>query len=144
MYDALTIAMYVISKCFNEGSPVTNLRLQKLLYFIQLESYRKNGSSFFKDELYAWQFGPVIPSVYYEYNMYGGSPILLSYDNLEISISDSFFVDRVVEEKKDTPIWSLVEQTHKKGGPWERTVTSYGLRSVIEKNFIMEEAKVHC
>lgn len=35
MYDALTIAMYIIDKCFKEGEPVTNLRLQKLLYFIQ-------------------------------------------------------------------------------------------------------------
>lgn len=87
MYHALEIAKYVIDKCFKEGAPVTNLRLQKLLYFIQLESYKKKSIFMFDDDLYAWQFGPVVPEVYYEYNMYGGSPILLHYDTLNIKLN---------------------------------------------------------
>ena len=98
MYDALEIAKYIISKCFKEGVPVTNLRLQKLLYFIQLESYKRNFRLMFDDDMYAWQFGPVVPDVYYEYNMYGGSPILLNYDNLDIQLNDRILINRVIRK----------------------------------------------
>lgn len=141
MYDALEIAKYIISKCFKEGAPVTNLRLQKLLYFIQLESYKRNFRLMFDDDMYAWQFGPVVPDVYYEYNMYGGSPILLNYDNLDIQLNDRILINRVIKENNNTPIWQLVNNTHKEGGPWAITIDKFGLRTVIEKKLIMKEAE---
>lgn len=141
MYDALTIAMYIINRCFEEGAPVTNLRLQKLLYFIQLESYRRNSRFMFEDDMYAWQFGPVVPSVYYEYNMYGGSPILLHYNHLGIQLNDRMLIDQVISKNNSTPIWQLVNNTHKEGGPWARTVNNYGLRNVISKEIIAQEAE---
>ena len=141
MYHALEIAKYVIDKCFKEGAPVTNLRLQKLLYFIQLESYKKNTIFMFDDDLYAWQFGPVVPEVYYEYNMYGGSPILLHYDTLNIKLNDRILINQVIREKNNTPIWQLVTNTHKEGGPWFITVNEFGLRTAIGKKLIIKEAE---
>ena len=141
MYDALEIAKYIISKCFKEGVPVTNLRLQKLLYFILLESYKRIFRLMLDDDMYAWQFGPVVPDVYYEYNMYGGSPILLNYDNLDIQLNDRILINRVIKENNNTPIWQLVNNTHKEGGPWAITIDKFGLRTVIEKKLIMKEAE---
>ena len=37
MYSALTIAKYIIDKCTEENSPISNLQLQKILYYIQSE-----------------------------------------------------------------------------------------------------------
>lgn len=144
MYDALTIAMYIISKCFAEGRPVSNLRLQKLLYFVQLESYKRRSEPMFLDNMVAWQFGPVLRDIYYQYNMYGGSPILLSYNNLSIDTNCKQIIDDVILINENIPIWQLVDMTHEQGGPWDVTVNSKGINAYIEKDLIAQEAsKTH-
>lgn len=71
----------------------------------------------FSDDIVAWQFGPVVPDVYYEYNVYAGTPILLEYKDLSvIEDSDKRIIDRVIDTMKDIPIWKLVDLTHKSGG----------------------------
>lgn len=142
MYDALEIAKYIISKCFKEGVPVTNLRLQKLLYFIQLESYKVYGKQLFNNDIAAWQFGPVVPDVYYKYSVYAGMPILLQYDNLNLCNKVTNIVDDIIEKNKNIPIWKLVEITHKPDGPWDITINKFGLRSIINSDLIAEEAKL--
>lgn len=142
MYDALEIAKYIISKCFKEGVPVTNLRLQKLLYFIQVESYKVYGKQLFNNDIAAWQFGPVVPDVYYKYSVYAGMPILLQYDNLNLCNKVTNIVDDVIEKNKNIPIWKLVEITHKPDGPWDITINKFGLRSIINSDLIAEEAKL--
>ncbi|WP_304094730.1 Panacea domain-containing protein [Phascolarctobacterium succinatutens] len=142
MYDALEIAKYIISKCFKEGVPVTNLRLQKLLYFIQVESYKVYGKQLFNNDIAAWQFGPVVPDVYYKYSVYAGMPILLQYNNLNLCNKVTNIVDDVIEKNKNIPIWKLVEITHKPDGPWDITINKFGLRSIINSDLIAEEAKL--
>lgn len=141
MYDALTVARYIIDRSFRKKDPVSNLRLQKLLYFVQLESYRENNNPMFSDDIVAWQFGPVVPDVYYEYNVYAGTPILLEYKDLSvIEDSDKRIIDRVIDTMKDIPIWKLVDLTHKSGGPWDQVVKTDGYRSSIPKKMIEKEA----
>lgn len=41
-----------------------NLKLQKLLYFVQAYFLIKKGSPCFSDKIYAWDSGPTIPAVY--------------------------------------------------------------------------------
>lgn len=139
MYDALEIAKYIIDRCYRMGEPVTNLRLQKLLYFIQIESYKIDDAPMFSNDIVAWQFGPVVTEVYYEYNMFGGSPILLTYDNIDIDSRDLFLIDNVIDEY-DVPVWELVNLTHERGGPWDITVKKKGLRSTISDNLLRSEA----
>ena len=43
---------------------MTNLKLQKLVYFAQALSLVKNKKALFEDEFEAWDLGPVIPSLY--------------------------------------------------------------------------------
>lgn len=57
-----TVNLSIDSKCW-----ISNLKLQKLLYFSWLEYYRRNGTPLFEEEFEAWKYGPVVPSVYYDY-----------------------------------------------------------------------------
>lgn len=66
MYSALNIAKYIIDKCTRERYPVSNLQLQKILYYIQRE-FLQLGTKAFSEEIEAWQFGPVVPAVYRQY-----------------------------------------------------------------------------
>lgn len=41
MYDALDIAKYIVDKCTVEKCPITNLQLQKILYFLQKKTFSR-------------------------------------------------------------------------------------------------------
>jgi uncharacterized phage-associated protein len=50
---------------------VTNMKLQKLLYFAQAAHLAVYGEPLFNDEIQAWKFGPVVPNVYRFYKVKG-------------------------------------------------------------------------
>ena len=54
MYGALDIAKYVITKCTKDKHPISNLQLQKILYYIQRELLQQ-GLAGFSDDMEAWQ-----------------------------------------------------------------------------------------
>lgn len=53
MYKALDVAKYIINRYREEETPVTNLKLQKLLYYSQVECVAKKGKALFIDEIQA-------------------------------------------------------------------------------------------
>jgi len=57
------------------GHSVSNLKLQKILYFIQAEFLVVKGIPCFEEEIIAWGFGPVVLEVYHEYKVYGAAGI---------------------------------------------------------------------
>lgn len=65
----------VISYVFERLEEVTQLMLQKLLYFIQGESYALNGKPMFHENCQAWIHGPVYPEVYDMFRDFKYNPI---------------------------------------------------------------------
>ena len=65
----------VIAYVFEKLEEVTPLMLQKLLYFIQGESYVLNGKPMFCENCQAWIHGPVYPEVYYMFSDFKYNPI---------------------------------------------------------------------
>ena len=60
---------------------VTNLSLNKLLYFAQGHSLAENGKPLFDEPIEAWQYGPVVPSVYHTFKKHRRSRIPSTYGN---------------------------------------------------------------
>lgn len=77
MPTALDIAKYII--VFNDckGDIVTNKKLQKLLYYVQAWSLVHFEYPFFDEYPEAWSHGPVYPTVYQRYKIFGYQPIAL-------------------------------------------------------------------
>ncbi len=117
MYTAIDLSKYIVSKCIHERQPISNLQLQKILYYIQ-KDFLSRGEIAFSDDIEAWQFGPVVPNVYYYFCGFGAMPISLSYDDRSISGKDVENVERIVEEKRILNPWDMVEETHKSNGAW--------------------------
>lgn len=46
---------------------ITNLVLNKLVYFAQVESLRETGKPLFEDKIEAWSYGPVERDVYFTF-----------------------------------------------------------------------------
>lgn len=72
MYKAEEIAAYAIKTT----EWMSNFKLQSVLYFVQAEFLVVKGRPCFDDPIEAWGFGPVIPTVYRQYAIYGGMMIL--------------------------------------------------------------------
>ena len=85
---ALDVAQYIINETLNKGYPVSNLKLQKMLYFVQGVMLVNYGRPAFEDRIEAWQYGPVVPEVYFAYSSYGATPILLQYDKINLDAEE--------------------------------------------------------
>lgn len=137
-YTAIDIAKYIINKCTLDGVPISNLQLQKMLFYVQ-KHFLQTSSALFDDDFEAWQFGPVIPSVYYQYCGHGAVPIKMIYpiklENLNRDEIEN--IDNIINEKRIKNPWDLVMETHKKGGAWYRTYDNgFGNRDIIPKDNI--------
>lgn len=75
MYDVLDIAIYAVNYSHDVGAYINNLKLQKLLYYIQAAFLVEKREICFEDPIVAWKFGPVLPKVYNVYKCYGRDEI---------------------------------------------------------------------
>lgn len=136
MYVALDLSKYIISKCVRDGHPISNLQLQKILYYIQVY-FLKHDNIAFPDAIEAWQFGPVVPNVYYYYCGYGAMPITSMHERITIGARDKTIIDEIVENKRGLDPWKLVEETHRKNGAWDQIYKNgAGNRNVIPTELI--------
>lgn len=140
MYSAMDLSKYIINKCTVDENPISNLQLQKILYYIQKE-FIKNDSQAFSDSIEAWQFGPVVPNSYYNFCGFGSMPISFNYSNvIELSADDSRVINRIIEEKRSLNPWDLVGDTHKPGGAWAKIYDNgRGNHKEIPVSLIKEE-----
>ena len=119
MYNAIDLSKYIVSKCVTDGHPISNLQLQKILYYIQKDFLQRDEVAF-SDNIEAWQFGPVVPNVYYHYCGFGSMAISIIKDAFSIVSSDSIFINKIVEEKRNLNPWDMVAETHKEDGAWAK------------------------
>ena len=66
-YSAVDIANYFVALYKHDEEHPTNLKLNKLVYYAQGHSLARFGRSLFDESIEAWDYGPVVPSVYAEY-----------------------------------------------------------------------------
>lgn len=120
LYNASDVAKYVLKKCTDDGSPISNLQLQKILFFLQRDFLMQEDRQLFRDDIEAWQFGPVVPNVYYDYCSYGANSITKPNDSYKglLSNADKKIADPIIESKQNKYPWDLVEETHKPDGAW--------------------------
>ena len=64
-YPVLELAKYIVAKCIKDECPISNLQLQKILYYIQRDFLHKLDRPAFSENIEAWPFGSVVPDVYY-------------------------------------------------------------------------------
>lgn len=138
MHDAVDIAKYIVNLCTLNGTPISDLQLQKILYYVQINFFRILGVPAFDNTIEAWPYGPVVPDVYKEFGKYGSSKICKLYHNVDFPDNEEHLINRVVEACISIGPWELVELSHKVGGPWQKTYR--GKKEKIPMNVIREYA----
>lgn len=137
---AMELSYYIINKCVKDDCPITNLQLQNILYLIQRKFLKEENKEAFPDCIEAWQFGPVVPEVYYEYCTYGSMTIIFSYGDFKIGKKEKKIIDPIIEKVRVLMPWDVVEETLKKGGAWDLIYQNgKGNKEIIQKKLIKEK-----
>ena len=143
MFSALSIAHYIIDYCNQRGRGISNLKLQKILYFVQAEFLvsTPDNSPCFRDRIEAWDFGPVVPSVYHQYKRFGSSTIPARMNDVlvpyyeSIDYKDQIMIDAIVDSSFNYSASELVDITHHQA-PW-RNAYRRGFNNVISNDSIL-------
>ena len=137
MNKAIDVAKYVVTRCMSVGHPISNLHLQKILYYVQ-KSYLSRDERAFLDDFEAWRFGPVVPEVYFYFCGYGAMPITAEFE-LAIPKIDCEKMNWIVDEKCELNPWDLVADTHKDDGAWSKIYRNgLGNKKIIPIELIKE------
>lgn len=154
-YDPKAIANYFLIVAKAQGRPLTPMQVQKLTYFAHGWHLAIEDKPLIDEQVEAWAFGPVIPSLYRDFRHYGNQPIdeLAHYyltwfpegmTNPEASDMELRQHVPTIDEKPDKAaklkplldrIWEvygwftgaqLSNMTHEPNSPWTRVAQQYG------------------
>lgn len=102
-----------------QGDGMSNLKLQKLLYLAQGWYMARYGKPLFDATMEAWRLGPVVPSVYAEYQQFGRNPIHDDPPANDAFTEDEFsLLMDVVREYWRYSTSALIDMAHEPGTPW--------------------------
>lgn len=137
-YDPKAIANYFIEVAAAEGKKLTPLQVIKLVYIAHGWHLGLTGQPLINEPPQAWQYGPVIPSLYHALKIYGNEDVtepigvydMSSWPNINLK-------KRAVETPKEqatihflASVWNaykhfsgiqLSAMTHQQGTPWQKT-----------------------
>lgn len=123
---ALLVADYLLLRARQEGVPITNKKLQKLLYYVQAWSAALNNKKVYDDRIEAWVHGPAIKSVYLAFQAFGANPIKKDVDEsivAQISEEAKTVIDQVWDIYKKYDADYLEYLTHSEK-PWQEARAS--------------------
>ena len=108
------------------------MKLQKLVYYAHGWYVGFTGNPLIDEPVEAWQYGPVISTLYHEFKKFGSSPIQSKATDLDPTCLEFVEVSPPEEEpvkKFLSTVWNsygkytgikLSEMTHASGSPWEK------------------------
>lgn len=160
MYPARSIANSILSIARESGEQLTNMQLQKLVYFAHgWYLALTDGEPLLEESVKAWNFGPVIPPLYNRLKRYGNGVV------------NDYITEKDPQTGKEVPapepydgytrsvlmrVWQVYGHmdgaqmsylTHKPGTPWDKTwrKEKYGVISndLIKEHFRELRAASH-
>lgn len=106
-----------------DENDLTNLKLQKLLYFAQGKYIAEKGKKLFDEPIEAWKLGPVVRSIYNEFKHCGPYPITAFDKGVEkASLPEEVkgFLSQIWEDYNKYSARHLVDMTHEENSPWQK------------------------
>ena len=125
-----SVANYIIENIdkYNEGRSLnekiflSTKRLQKLIYFCEVEYMKRNyGKPLLEDNYYAWPNGPAIPGLYYLFMQYADGNIKKTCEKgePELSCDVKEIIDDILDATKKLDTVELTNISNVPGGPYD-------------------------
>ena len=120
------VADYFLDKLEAEtGDCISNLKLQKLVYYAQGFVMAIMGKKLFNEKIKAWEHGPVIEELYIKYKINGSKPITrpdnINFPHLFQHKDLMELLDDVYKVYGQYSAWRLRDMTHNET-PWLETL----------------------
>ena len=136
--DVIRNSEYIIEYYRKMDKPITNLELQKLMYFLEaIYMVATDENYLYNEEFTAWSFGPVNLMVYNQYKSFGRIPIVLE-KNVDINEINLEYIENLYYLFKDFNATKLVNLSHSKDSPWNKIYMLYN--GSIPKDAIIKKA----
>lgn len=123
MLSCYDVAQYFLAKADEDaGDLMSNLKLQKLVYYAQGCALALLDKPLFPERIEAWVHGPVVPALYREYKSYGAeaipSPQALDFSKYDQETRE--LLDEIYAVYGQFAAWKLRNMTHQ-DPPWHHT-----------------------
>ena len=156
MEHVMAVANELIAFGLKHDRPLTQMKLQKLLFFMQGWHLGLTGDPLFENDFEAWDYGPVVPAVYQEFRDFGIRGINRFGRSL-IPCGDDFVIAEPPLQQPERlaslfdRIWlvygrysgnQLSDMTHRPDTPWTKVRAPYGEdvpRSLLIPKDLMKE-----
>ena len=133
-YPAIVVANELIKLANFDKFPLTPMKLQKILYLSNGLSYKKQDDKLINEKFEAWDYGPVVPTVYNAFKQYGRNNITKPFDELlhangygfvdplsiPIKDEDIDIIREAWRNTKDLSAFTLSAWSHNKNSPWDK------------------------
>lgn len=142
--SALAVANYFLKLAWSDGKELTNMKLQKLVYFAHGVMLAVTDKPLIEEDVSAWKLGPVIPELYAKLKGYGASNILDPIPVKESISSDGIdkqCVEFVWSNFKDYDGMQLSRISHAEGTPWKQVWSPDGYFIEIPNDLTREYYK---
>lgn len=144
-HSALYISGEILKRAMAQNISISNMSLQKLVFIANGAYLAKTGNTLIKEPIEAWQYGPVIKSVYDEFKKYGNSEIkqLPIIYNLKLGNEIDDVANQAInfslEIGKQLNAIQLSNWTHLPDSPWSKAINEN--KSKIPNEYIEDYFK---
>lgn len=124
LQNPFAVANFIIDIAIEKDNPVTNLKLQKIMFFLQGYCLSEYETPLIDGNFSKWRYGPVEEEVYREFKYYGPAPIesksvyfdkeKIEFYSEKIELSNEFKekLQGIISKILDSETWKLVNLTH--------------------------------
>ena len=135
-FSAAAVANEFLHLAHRDGRTISPLKMQKLVYFAHGWHLAITGRPLLSEPIQAWQYGPVIPTLYRQFKEWGADPIRFpatkdahgdttiprlddegSREEVEIARP---IIERVWKQYGSLSAAKLTTLTHSENTPWAR------------------------
>jgi uncharacterized phage-associated protein len=143
MHDSRTVANEIVRVAEAHGHTLTPMQLLKLTYIAHGWSLGLYSNPLISDQIQAWEYGPVIPTLYSAIKDFRDRPVhgpIQGAPNTEMTAAEKKLVRQVVEIYGGKSGPALSRLTHAAGTPWEQVYEpgSFGIpipNDIIEDHY---------
>lgn len=149
-YPAVVVANEIIKLANAQDIPVSPMKLQKILYLANGIAWKRLGDKLINERFEAWNYGPVVSSVYNSFKTYRGNDIKEPYNDLihangfsfihpsSITVDDKSLsiIREAWDNAKNLDAFTLSAWSHNKNSPWDKAFNAKPKEPYISDNDI--------
>ncbi|WP_217568806.1 Panacea domain-containing protein [Mesorhizobium sp. GbtcB19] len=138
MHDSKVVANRFLARARERGDAITPMQLLKLVYIAHGWMLGLYGRPLIRDDVQAWQYGPVVPRLYNAIRQFRSQPVVgpLPCPDEDLDPQENSIIDQVYDIYGPLSGPELSRMTHAANTPWQLTYRPNQFGLVISNDVI--------